>query len=465
MEQNDLPLIRQYQAWLQIGDSLPDAEREPFFTKGLVVLDTNLLLNLYEYTPSAREQVLAALELIAPRLWLPYQVGLEFIRGRHRVIANRVKTLTDAPDAINHKLNEARRAVVAARDAVKNLLLKYAQDDEAGAELDKHINQQSFDDALADWRSMLLNHIKKLKAQQDLKPGSVASDDKILPRIAALFGDRIGVQPPPEVLRRRVEEASAYRFPNEIPPGFRDAGKETPLRSAGDFLLWEEIVEKAAGTEGHERVLLVSADAKEDWYEPAEQGRGPRPWPILADELRLRADASLRIETPRQFYQGIKQFLDADLTENTYEEIDRAAEPREPEGPLITETEALVTDPPDGLALAAYRAAGLATSAIRKAIESPSQRLFQWWLIGVTRELGRREAQRGEPPVELPAAICTDAPPAPHWERGTALKPGEWPYRASSWLAPWFLQVVYATPDADRQTLLRLAVRQADPSR
>jgi hypothetical protein len=365
MEPDDLPLIRQYQAWLRPGDSIPDAEREVFFTNGLVVLDTNLLLNLYEYTPSAREQVLTALELIAPRLWLPYQVGLEFIRGRHRVIATRVKTLTDAPDAINQKLNEARRVVVAARDAVKDLLMKYAQDDEAGAELDKHINQQAFDDLLAGWRSTLLGHIRKLKDEQDLKLGSVASDDKILPRVAGLFGDRIGAHPAPEVLRRRVEEASAYRFPNEIPPGFKDAGKSTPLRSAGDFLLWEEIVEKAAGAEGHSEVLLVSADAKEDWYEPAERGRGPRPWPMLADELRLRAGANLRIETPRQFYQGIKQFLDADLTENTYEEIDRAAESPEVGVPLITEAEALVTDPPDGLALAAYRAAGLATSAVR----------------------------------------------------------------------------------------------------
>ncbi|MFG2554973.1 PIN-like domain-containing protein [Streptomyces sp. NPDC048581] len=451
---------------------MDDANRETFFTQGLVVLDTNVLLSLYEYTPTAREQVFGALEQIAPRLWLPHQVGLEFARGRHRVIANRVKALGEAPDALNKKLQKARQAVIEASTFVKDLLEKYAQDEAASAALDKQINNQAIDDRLEEWRTLLKQHVQQLKDEQDVRLGSIETNDPVLPRIAALYDDRIAPPTPPEIVKKRVDEASNHRFPNRIPPGFSDWGKGTPLEAAGDYLLWAEILEIAETLPEPRRVLLISSDGmsenKEDWYQKAEQGRARRPWPTLFDEMKLHASAELRLEEPRSFFEGIDQFLNPDvqLTETTYEEIDRAAETmaygvgqkQEP----VTEETAAFTDPPEGLALAAYRAAGLTTGVIRRLVESAGHRSFQWWLIGVTAELEQRRTEEDEPAVELVAAVRSARRPRPEWLPGEVLKQGEWPYRLNSWISPWFVQAVQSASEADRLLLQRHAARQAD---
>ncbi|MFD7750631.1 PIN-like domain-containing protein [Streptomyces sp. NPDC059757] len=322
VDREELPFMRQYRAWLDVADH---NDRESYFRSGLIVLDTNVLHSLYEYTPSAREEILNALERVAPNLWLPYQVGLEFVRGRHRVIAKRSKALSDASDQINQKFNEARQAIMGASAIVKNLLARYTQNSEARTHIEDEITQQNFDNLVADWRRTLTAYARTIKEEHDIALKSLTENDPILPRVASLYGERIASAPAMETLRRRVEEASAFRFPNKIPPGFMDE-KPTPMDTAGDFLIWEEVVEQAATLQQPRRLLFVSADAKDDWYEPAEPGRRARPWPLLIDELKTRADASLRIESPNEFFQGVRDFLDVEIADQTTREIDRALE-------------------------------------------------------------------------------------------------------------------------------------------
>ncbi|MFE3259022.1 PIN-like domain-containing protein [Nocardia sp. NPDC059229] len=468
MEDHEPLLMRRYQAWIVPAADSDDTEREVYFKSALVVLDTNVLLDLYEYTPQARSQVFAALELISPRLWLPHQVGLEFVRGRHSRVKSHDAALRDASDQIGKKFGEAVRALVTVRKQVQHLLQTYTRDEQAQKDLEAAINNKTVDDHLKEWAALLRGQVKALKDAQDHREGTLWTDDSILQKVANLFDDRVGEPPHPHVLRQRVEDAFAYRFPNEIPPGFADADKSTPLRSAGDYLLWEEVIEQAAAMPEPRRVLLVSSDTKEDWYEPARDGAKARPWPMLFDEIRQRAGAELRIEQPQEFFDGIRQFLDADIGEETSEEIKRAAElPPPPEssplpGIVVTEMGAAVLEPTAELRVAAYQSAGLTTSSIRRAVESPAHRLFQWWLIGVTAELGRRNPGDDEPLIEMLAAVRSIPPPGPDWLRGTVLRDGEWPYRSSTWIAPWFAQVVQPAPEADRLVLQRLAARQAD---
>src|SRR5947207_8973140 len=54
--------------------------------EGLVVPDTNVLLNLYRYRKEARDDLLAILERLGKRLWVPHQVVAEFWRNRENVL-------------------------------------------------------------------------------------------------------------------------------------------------------------------------------------------------------------------------------------------------------------------------------------------------------------------------------------------------------------------------------------------
>ena len=61
----------------------------------LFVFDTNVLLNLYRYQESTREELLNVIEKLSDRIWLPHHVALEFQRNRLTVIAGQSKRFTD----------------------------------------------------------------------------------------------------------------------------------------------------------------------------------------------------------------------------------------------------------------------------------------------------------------------------------------------------------------------------------
>ncbi|MFD4675235.1 PIN-like domain-containing protein [Lentzea sp. NPDC058450] len=460
-------LLTLYQAWIGSPAGGHTTAPEQFYRSALIVLDTNVLLDLYRYTPSARDQVLAALELVSARLWLPYQVGLEFVRGRPKVIKDRVDDLKHAGTRVQNHLESAWKNVSAAVKEVSQLLDQYAADEEGQSELSTLINRNRFQDMMNSWKRELLGRVTDLTDAQDIALSTLASgSDSVLPRVSKLFGDRLGAQPHPSRVRELVDEAITYRYPNEIPPGFKDTRKNnaTDLQIAGDFLLWDEMVSHAATLAQPRLVLLVSRDTKEDWYQTGVPGQPDRPWPSLLDEMQIRADAALFITHPKDFYNGIRDYLQADINTKTAEEISRAAD-QDIELTALTydpvfNQDAPARQPPAGLALEAYRATPLVSTVIREALEDPTHRPFQWWLIGLTANLGLRTQREDEPPVDISAAVISSLPPAPDWRPGSELPLGEWPFRSTSWVAPWFAQMVKTTPTADRVTLLRLAVRQ-----
>lgn len=52
--------------------------------KGLVIFDTNVLLNLYNYSIDSTKEIIKNLEKINDRIWLPGQVYLEFQNNKKR---------------------------------------------------------------------------------------------------------------------------------------------------------------------------------------------------------------------------------------------------------------------------------------------------------------------------------------------------------------------------------------------
>lgn len=58
----------------------------------LFVLDANVLLNLYRYSPKTREELLDILKGISDRLWVPHQAALEYQRNRIDVIEQQAST-------------------------------------------------------------------------------------------------------------------------------------------------------------------------------------------------------------------------------------------------------------------------------------------------------------------------------------------------------------------------------------
>ena len=71
-----------------------NTDKRRLWEKAVFVFDTNVLLNLYRYSAKTRNSLLDAFESLKDRVWIPYQVAYEFMRGRCEVIYETVQRYT-----------------------------------------------------------------------------------------------------------------------------------------------------------------------------------------------------------------------------------------------------------------------------------------------------------------------------------------------------------------------------------
>jgi hypothetical protein len=164
--------------------------------------------------------------------------------------------------------------------------------------------------------------LEALESEHDLHPGDMQRMDPLFEEIDALLAGRIGASYSSLELRTLVEEAHAFRFPNEIPPGYRDIDKKTMLGAAGDYLLWRQTIDKAIEMEAPDkRVLLITSELKSDWWELGEKGRPRGPRPELVQELRDLARADLLLLSLKEFIAGAKEHLSSTVSDRTLDEL------------------------------------------------------------------------------------------------------------------------------------------------
>lgn len=306
-----------FAGWL--GDrKLPEGD---FFRKGLIVLDANVLLDLYRVTPESRNQVLDLLSSIAERLWVPNQAALEFSRNRKRVVEERISSFKQTKRVLQSATADAVDVI---ESAVAQLIYQRERNgtsrswDVANARLDRE-SLLSLLDGIMD---PALYELGILTAEHDLHPKDMQRSDPLLSRIDELIKGRIGPPYSAASLRSLVEHAHEFRFPNQIPPGFLDAGKETQVKAAGDFLLWRQTIDRAARMVTKDRlVLLITKDLKEDWWEldPKKRPLGPRP--ELVQELHDEAGADLLLLSLKEFVKGATEYLSSAVSDQTLHEL------------------------------------------------------------------------------------------------------------------------------------------------
>ncbi|WP_242086465.1 PIN-like domain-containing protein [Microbacterium lacticum] len=252
-----------------------------------VVLDTNVLLDIYTFEEPARLLALDVIESIHDRVWVPHQVMREFWRNRHSVIAELpapgqpIESVRSELLAIVNALRPDRERpddIQAMRETVERQLseLSSAITKARGAPLD-------IDQLLAD-----------------------TSMDPVLERLETILAGRVGE--PLGAEESALIDEGLRRFELKIPPGYKDGeGKreQVPERGTGDFLLWEQALRYVAGQGAVDAFVLVTNDAKEDWRinlaRPKKRAIGVRP-ELVAEALE-RAGARLVLLQQSEFYR------------------------------------------------------------------------------------------------------------------------------------------------------------------
>ena len=68
-----------------------DEDFDAIWNEATIVVDANVLLNLYTYSAATSQEVLTLLSEFDERLWLPHQVALEYHENRYGIILKESK--------------------------------------------------------------------------------------------------------------------------------------------------------------------------------------------------------------------------------------------------------------------------------------------------------------------------------------------------------------------------------------
>jgi hypothetical protein len=283
------------------------------WNEALIILDTNVILNLYRLPATAREELLVVLEKFKERLWIPFHVALEFQRRRLTVISSERKTTEDV--------------LGAASDLVAELTQKVSS-----LEIDKHglgLESKPLLEDLEQANSKLIEAIKAVhQAQLD-----IASSDPIRERLDVIFAGRIGPGPANQSELDAIVADGERRYGEKIPPGWADANKEKNpseatffaggikyQRKFGDLIIWRQLLSYTKSAEKRV-VLLITADRKEDWWW-REQGKTIGPQPELIGEARQLGLVDLFwMYSSDQFLEHAKRYAAANVSDATVSEV------------------------------------------------------------------------------------------------------------------------------------------------
>lgn len=288
-------------------------EYERIWSEGLIVLDTNVLLNLYRLPPTTRDEFLSVLELLKARLWIPHQVALEFQRNRLAVIS------------------AERKSTEAAVSAAKGLFSELKQKVDA-LEIDKHGIGVAATPLIKDLEKANKKLLEAIEAVHQSRL-DIADNDPIRERLDNIISGKVGSGPANQQELDALAEGGEDRFAEKIPPGFADVDKsknpnETTFihdhlkyqRKFGDLILWRQLIQHVKDTDA-KAVLLVTADRKEDWWW-REQGKTIGPHPELIREICREGSVELFwMYSAAQFIEYAPTYTSATVSSKSVEDL------------------------------------------------------------------------------------------------------------------------------------------------
>lgn len=278
-----------------------DDELNEIWSEGIIILDTNTLLNFFRYTPSTRDEFLGVLEKLQSSLWLPHHVGLEFHRRRLGVI----NTTSEAFDRITDSLKKAEKDI--------------------GTTLNGYKHHPSINrgDLLQEVNIFFTALAQKLNVQQDEHQDRVVKGgdaEQTFKRISELFAEKIGPAFTPEENAQICQEG-VTRYENKVPPGYKDKDEKNP-NQYGDLIIWKEILR--LGAEKKLPVIFVTDDTKEDWWWKASgETQGPRV--ELVDEYWSEAQRRIHFYEPLRFLQHAKDRTNSQISRASLEEVEEVS--------------------------------------------------------------------------------------------------------------------------------------------
>ncbi len=285
--------------------NMSDAELKEIWQTGVIVFDTNVLLDLYRKSEATKEEILNVIKHFQDRIWLPYQIGLEFHRDRIKVISDQVKQVNEIENDICTSIEKLK----------KDIINKYNRNSYVDI---KYINH-----CIERIQKSLNNNIKK---SLDKCPKNF-NDDLILNKLSEFFDGKVGEDFSEEQLKSLYSEGSE-RYQKKTPPGYKDNNKKNEGERIyfGDFILWKQIIDKAQKDKHH--IIFVTNDEKEDWWNIVN-GKKIGPRIELVKEFRENTNKLIGFYTLNRFIEYAQRISDIRIKAGTIKELNKPEKKQE----------------------------------------------------------------------------------------------------------------------------------------
>ncbi|HGM6414771.1 TPA: PIN-like domain-containing protein [Stenotrophomonas maltophilia] len=252
-----------------------EAESEKLWAEALFVLDSSVLLRLYEVPERTRQETFAAFEKLGDRLWVPHQAALEYHRNRERTIGiakgrveEALKPMQDALEAFMTSANSvklAERGYQTASDRLTDL-------------------KAAADEVMQAAQAAIASHV------------AINGNDPVRDELGRLLDGKVGAAPTEEELAQWTKDA-AQRFTHRMGPGHLDETKmKNPTymmdglifdKRYADVYVWKETIARASDA-NVTSVVMITNDSKPDWWKKTDYGV-VGPLPEICAEIRKEA--------------------------------------------------------------------------------------------------------------------------------------------------------------------------------
>lgn len=233
---------------------LPEERIKEIWDNSLIVFDTNVLLNLYRYKEDARTEFINVIKFYKERLWIPYQVGLEFHRRRENIMRKNAAAYETLGNSISTQL-------VKTVDILSNEYARHPYIDMT--DIRKKVERCA-------------SSIRKSLENQGKNHPDYFEKDDILDAVSSLFDGCVGDDFTEDELEALYKEGER-RYANQVPPGYCDEKnkKDKAKRSLyGDLVVWKQVI--AYAKEKEQCVIFITDDHKSDWWDKVDGKHSPR---------------------------------------------------------------------------------------------------------------------------------------------------------------------------------------------
>lgn len=277
---------------------LTKEEYKELWDNCIFVIDTNVLFNLYRYSPKVRNGFIEILDGIADRLWVPNQVALEYYDNKSKVINNEINKYKIILNITSKCPKDIRNEIIN-----RDLLRKHTATSEITEELMKKLDE-SFKIIVKDLEKI----IKEYPGKKDL--------EKIDEIISKLLLGKVG-RPYSVDMLEEISNEGLERYKLKLPPGYEDEKEKVGIKKFGDLILWFQIIDMAK--EMKKPVILICEDLKDDWWWNSSEGAiGPRP--ELKQEFSIKTNMLFHMYSLDQFMRYANEYRDTKIDNNVIQE-------------------------------------------------------------------------------------------------------------------------------------------------